>query len=475
MSSAEITRLDATAQADLVRKREISARELVEASIEAIEVLNPALNAVIRPMFEEALAEASEPRQEAPFAGVPLLLKDLVAEYAGVPMSEGSAFLGTSLVPEQDSTLVSRYANAGFIIVGKTNTPEFGLMPTTEPRLFGPTRNPWDTARTPGGSSGGSAAAVAAGMTAAAHANDAGGSIRIPASCCGVFGLKPTRGRNPLGPHYGDVASGVACEHVVTRSVRDSAAILDATAGPEVGEPYGLPLPPTPFAAAIQEPPPKLRIALARTVPDVDLHPDCVAAVDAAGALCQELGHIVEEASPALDHALLASRFARLWISFVGWTLHYWAVRLGREATEHDVEPMTWRMYQISQKLNPGDYLMAIQDLQLQSRILGAFLQDYDVWLSPTLGAPPYELGALDWTLETKDVSRERQNAYAVFTRLANISGLPAMSLPFAWNDQGLPIGVHALGRYGDEAMLLRLAAQIEAAQPWAHRWPDAG
>jgi amidase len=298
----EYASLDGMAQADLVRRGEVTAAELVEAAIGRIERLNPDLNAVIRPLFDDAREAAKGPLPEGPFSGVPFLLKDLLAEIAGVPLVEGSGFLDGHYVSGADCELVRRLKAAGLIIVGKTNTPEFGLLPTTEPRLTGPTRNPWDRGRTAGGSSGGSAAAVAAGLTAMAHANDGGGSIRIPASCCGVFGLKPTRGRNPLGPHYGDLMNGLVSEHAVTRSVRDSAALLDATRGPAVGDPYGAPPPARPYTDEVGQDPGKLRIALSLApVTDSAVHPDCLAAVRETAALCADLGHEVEEAAPALE------------------------------------------------------------------------------------------------------------------------------------------------------------------------------
>lgn len=264
--SNELALRDATAQAEMVRKKEVKPIELVDAAIERIERINPQLNAVVTPMFDEARTSAKGELPDGPFTGVPFLLKDLIAAYAGVPMTSGSAFLG-DFVPDHDSELVARYKRAGLIVVGKTNTPEYGIMPTTEPALFGPAGNPWDTTRATGGSSGGSAAAVAAGMVAFAHGNDGGGSIRIPASCCGVFGLKPTRARNPLGPDFGDMFSGLVAEHALTRSVRDSAALLDATSGASIGDPYWAPPPARPFVQEVQNNPTKLRIALTTVAP----------------------------------------------------------------------------------------------------------------------------------------------------------------------------------------------------------------
>src|SRR6185369_9512325 len=281
--------------------KEVKPIELIDAAIERIERINPAINAVVTPMFDSARDAASGKLPDGPFTGVPFLLKDLLASYAGVRMTSGSAFLH-DFVPTHDSELVARYKRAGLIVVGKTNTPEYGIMPTTEPALFGPSRNPWDVTRATGGSSGGSAAAVASGMVPFAHGNDGGGSIRIPASCCGLFGLKPTRARNPLGPDFGDMFSGLVAEHALTRTVRDSAALLDATSGPDVGDPYHAPAPARPFLHEVGVEPRKLRIAVATSTPSGSpLHPDCVAAVKDAAKLCSDLGHNVEEASPKLD------------------------------------------------------------------------------------------------------------------------------------------------------------------------------
>ena len=364
----ELASLDATAQTELVRRGEITAAELVEAAIERIERLNPTLNAVITPMFEQARAEAAK-APAGPFAGVPFLLKDLVAEYAGAPLGEGSAFLAGHYTSDRDSELVARYRRAGLIVVGKTNTPEFGLVPTTEPLAFGPARNPWDTTRTTGGSSGGSAAAVAAGIVPMAHGNDGGGSLRVPASCCGLFALKPARGRNPLGPHYGDIGSGLVAEHGLTRTVRDSAALLDATAGYAPGDPYAAPPQARPFLQEVGADPGRLRIALSTgcLIP-LAVHPDCVAAARDAAALCADLGHEIVEFTPRVDGELLAARFGRVWVGFLGWAIADWERRTGRTATEEQFEPATWRTYLRSKDLKAADYLLAMQDLQRLSR-----------------------------------------------------------------------------------------------------------
>jgi amidase len=403
---------------------------------------------------------------------VPFLLKDFLAEYAGVRFTEGTAFL-KEYMPDQDSELVRRYKRAGLIVVGKTNTPELAIGPTTEPRLFGPTRNPWDTARTPGGSSGGSAAAVAAGLVAMAHGNDAGGSIRIPASCCGVFGLKPTRARNPLGPHYGDVFSGLVAEHALTRSVRDSAALLDATSGPDLGDPYWAPPPERPFLEEVGADPGRLRIAFtARTPVGTPVHPDCVEAVRDAAALCAELGHEVTEAAPAIDGELLWRGFTTVLSAGFAWGIEDWGRRTGRTPTAEFFEPFVWAFTRKGHQLSASDYLLLIQDLQRISRDVARFFQDYDIWLTPTLGEPPVPLGTFSFTGGDPFELRRRIATFSPFTYLANVTGQPAMSVPLFWNAEGLPVGTHFMGRFGAEATLFRLAAQLETARPWARRRP---
>jgi amidase len=469
----ELSVLDATAQALLVRRGEVKAIELVDAAIERIERLNPVLNAVVTPMFDLARKAASGPLPNGPFAGVPFLLKDLVAEYAGVPITEGSAFLAGRYVSDHDSRLVERYKRAGLIVLGKTNTPEFGILPTTEPRLFGPCRNPWDSGRTTGGSSGGSAAAVAAGLVPMAHANDGGGSIRIPASCCGLFGLKPTRGRNPLGPDFGEIVSGLVAEHAVTRSVRDSAALLDATAGVDPGDPYWAPPPRRPFLQEVGAPPGRLRIAFTtKASSGAPVNEECVSAAREAAALLVELGHEVVEASPEVDGEQLTRGFMTLWSAGCAWTIDDWARRIGRTPTAEQFEALTWALYEWGSQSKAPAYLLALQDLQRMARDIARFFAHYDVWLTPTLGEPPVPLGSFDSTADDPLNGLRRSAAFVPFTPLANVTGQPAMSVPLYWNRDGLPVGTHFMGRFGDEATLLRLAAQLEAARPWAGRRP---
>lgn len=464
--------VDATAQAELVRRREIKPIELVDAAIGRIERLNPSINAVIRPLYDQARATALGPLPDGPFPGVPFLLKDLLAAYAGAPMASGSAFT-CDFVPKQDSELVIRQKRAGLIIVAKTNTPELGIMPTTEPRLFGPTHNPWETGRTPGGSSGGAAAAVAAGLVAMAHASDGGGSIRIPASCCGVFGLKPTRARNPLGPGFGDVNSGLIVEHAVTRSVRDSAALLDATSGPDVGDPYWAPPPTRPYLSEVGADPGHLRIAFTTAaLNDAPVHPDCVAAVHQAASLCADLGHNVVEAAPAIDGDLMIRSFMTLWAAGAACTLDGLAAVTGRTPTEDQFEPTTWAVYQLGRRKSAPTYLLALQALQRIARDVARFFLDYDIWLTPTIAEPPTRLGAFNPPPGDPMYAMRRSGLFSPFTSICNITGQPAMSVPLHWNTEGLPIGTHFVGRFGDEATLFRLASQLEEARPWANRRP---
>ena len=387
--------------------------------------------------------------------------------------TEGSRFLRDN-VSGHDQELVVRLKRAGLVVVGKTNTCEFGMRPTCEPVLFGATRNPWDPSRTPGGSSGGSAAAVAAGMVPMGYGNDAGGSIRFPASCCGLFGLKPTRARLPFGPEYGDIFSGLAVEHALTRSVRDSAALLDATAGPDLGDPYVAPAARAsvprggrggPRAAADR--------VLPRPVRPDGIHPDCAAAVHDAAALCESLGHDVSEAlPPVLMRPELGEAIGAVYGGAVAWIVDYWVTKLGREPADDELEPLTREYWQAGRAVSAGQYLLGVQELQRASRQLARFLTDYDVWLTPTLAQPP--LAIADPDADPAEVARREAAFVATPTGVANITGNPAMSVPLHRNQDDLPIGVDFLGRFGDEATLLRLAGQLEQARPWGHRRPAA-
>ena len=471
----DVETLDALGQAELVRRKEITPIELVEAAIGRIERANPTINAVVHRMDERARQGARAPLVDGPFAGVPFLLKDFLAEEAGEPFTEGTAFL-QGYVPAEDSELVTRYKRAGLIIVGKTNTPELAVGPTTEPRLFGPTRNPWDPTRTAGGSSGGAAAAVAAGMVPMAHGNDAGGSIRTPAACCGVFGLKPTRGRNPLGPHYGDLMSGLVVEHALTRSVRDSAALLDATSGPDLGDPYWAPPPGRPFLHEVGAPPGRLRIAFStRTTLGVEAHPDCAEAVRDVAKLCESLGHDVVEGAPSVDGELLWRSFTTVLAAGFAWAIADWGRRLGRQPTPDRFEPFVWAFAERGRQVSAPEYLLVLQDLQRISRRIARFFVDHAVWLTPTLGEPPVPLGTFSYAGQDPFEVRRRMAAFSPFASICNVTGQPAMSVPTHWTPAGLPVGTHFAGRFGDEATLFRLAAQLETARPWADRRPPAG
>lgn len=462
--------MDATAQAALVRRGEVQARELVEAAIARIEKVNPRINAVVRPMYDEGYGAASGPVPDGPFRGVPFLVKDLLAAYKGVPMSFGTENL-LNYVPDHDSELIARYKRAGFIAIGKTNVPEFGLLPVTEPRVFGPCRNPWDLNRTSGGSSGGSAAAVAAGLVPVAHGSDGGGSIRIPASCCGIFGLKPTRGRNSLAPDFGDLMSGLIAEHVLTRSVRDSAAILDATAGYVPGDPYCAPAQQRPFLKEVGRKPGRLRIAfLTKTVTGRNYSEDCLSALLDSVGLCTELGHDMIEFTPDFDGHSLSRAFSVIWSAGCASNIEGISTLTGKKPTPDQYENITWTLYEMGKSFTSADYLHAVQSMQRVCRTIAGYFADYDMIMTPVLGQPPVEIGAFDSPdpLEAWKKTAE----FVPFTPIANALGNPAMSVPLYWSDAELPIGIHFIGRFGDEAGLFRLAAQLERARPWRKRIP---
>ncbi len=472
LDPTEFRDLDATAQAEIVRRGDATPLELVDAAIERIERVNPTLNAVVTPMFEQAREAAKGELPDGPLRGVPYLLKDLMGTIAGVRQTSGSAFL-KDYVPQADSELIARLKRAGLVVLGKTNTPEFGILPTTESHFFGPARNPWNTEHSTGGSSGGSAAAVASGMVPAAHANDGGGSIRIPASCCGLFGLKPTRGRNPLGPEFGDMMSGFVAEHAVTRTVRDSAVILDATSGADVGDPYAAPARERAYLEEVGRAPGKLRIGFTTTSPlGAGIAPDCAAAVEDVARLCESLGHEVEEHMPEIDAARLQGCFINIFGAGTAMQVDVLAAALGRAPSAGELEPLTAALAEAGRQVKASDYLISVMELQRVSRDIARDFLDYDVWLTPTLCEPPLALGTLDSTPDNPLAGIMRSTSYVPFTALCNFTGQPAMSVPLVWNDTGLPIGTQFVGRFGDEATLFRLAAQLEAARPWATRRP---
>jgi len=471
----EFERYDGLGLAELVRKREVTAAEVLEETIARIETRNPTVNAVVTRMYDEARKVVAAGLPSGPFSGVPYLLKDLGAQYTGVITAGGSRLFAKD-VADHDSELTVRLRRAGLAIVGKSNTPEMGLCPSTEPRLFGATKNPWKLSHSAGGSSGGAAAAVAAGMLPMAHATDGGGSIRIPASCCGLFGLKPTRGRVSMAPDAGEGWGGASVAHALTRTVRDSAALLDATAGPALGDPYWAPPPPRPFLEEVGREPGKLRIALTLTpwfAAEVD-H-ECAEAVRDAATLCASLGHEVEEARPQLDEAKWRQANRMIVAANVAATLDARAALMGRPLLEDDLERLVWERVKDARQFSASDYAMATRITHLVGRQVARFMERYDLILTPTMAAPPWPLGVLD--MMTTDTHRYLKAVYASigFTALFNSTGQPAMSVPLAWSSAGLPLGVQFVARFGDEGTLFRLAAQLEAARPWTGRRPPLG
>jgi amidase len=470
--------IDATEQARLVREREVTPVELVNDAIARIEELNPELNAVIQPLFDEAREAAADELPDGPFRGVPFLVKDLSCYMKGVPVHEGMRVLrDAGHLADHDMWLTQRFREAGFVILGRTNTPELGILPTTEPVAYGPTRNPWDLERSPGGSSGGTAAAVAAGMVTAAHGNDGGGSIRIPSSHCGLVGLKPSRARVSLAPDFGDVMGGLVCELALTHSVRDAAAILDAVHGPAPGDPYAAPPPARPYLEEVGADPGRLRIGLMTTPPggQFEAHPECVAAAEGAAALLEELGHDVERSYPiGLDDPGYIANFLVRWGAGVDWNVRYWGAVLGRELGPEDVEPLTWALVEQGRTHSAGELLRAIEEAQHGSREVASWWADdgYDLLLTPTCAEPPPRLGEHDAPPDNPMAPIVRATPFAVFTAGFNTTGQPAISLPLHMTSDGLPVGVQLVAAYGREDLLLRVAAQVEEARPWAERTP---
>lgn len=475
MTIADVLELDATAQADLIRRKQISALELAEASIRCAEAVNPSLNAIVTPLYDQAMEAARGAFPKGPFAGVPFLVKDLIASVAGARKTECSAFLRDH-VATADSELVARYRRAGLNIIGLTNASEFGLLPTTEPALFGPTKNPWNLAHSSGGSSGGSAAAVAARIAAMGHANDWGGSIRIPAACCGLFGMKPTRGRNSLGPRFGDMLSGLVHEHAVTRSVRDSAALLDATAGYADGDPHVAPMPARPYVKEIGASGPRLRIGLwTRPFSGSDVHDDCLRAARDAAKLCEELGHAVEETELPISAPIDTMRaFVTIYAAGTAALMDDWAHATGRQPTPEGFERLTWALAGLGRSNTAADYLGAVATIQRVARDMGGVMARFDAILSPTIAEAPALLGSFDAPPDSPLAGFMRAGSYVPFLTISNMTGQPSMSVPLFWNDASLPIGVLFTGRFGDESTLFRLAAELETARPWSRKTPTA-
>lgn len=471
MAFHEYANYDGLGLAELIRRREITPLELVEAAIERIERLNPRLNAVVFTAYEEARSRASKLRS-GPFAGVPFLLKDIMGVKRGWPTRQGAGFV-PPVVSHHDAALVARFESGGLIALGKSNVPEFGLLPITESSLYGPACNPWNPGHTPGGSSGGAAAAVAAGIVPVAHANDGGGSIRIPASCCALVGLKPTRGRAPLGPDFGDIMGGLLVEHVLTRTVRDNAALLDAIAGPDLGDPYWAPPAPESYLAAIASPPPSLRIAFTTNDPfGRQIDPECREAVEHAAKLCADLGHAVEDGTPPVQVADLVGIFMAIWASGLATFVNAIALATGRKPAPSDFQGLTWALYRFGTTVGAAQYQAGWAVIQSVARHIARWHERYDIWLTPMLTRPPAKIGAFD--LESTDVMEGFRPFidYAPFTGLQNATGQPAISLPLHWTAENLPVGTQFVGRFGAEHVLLQLAAQLEQAQPWIGRKP---
>lgn len=495
MTHDEYTRHDATALAELVRAGEVTPVELIEVAVERIEEVNPAINAVVYRMDKDARAKAGGVDLSATFTGVPFLAKDLQSGYAGHPTSGGSR-VAADLVVDDDTELARRVRTTGVSILGKTNTPEFGLLPYTEPRLWGPCHNPWSLDRTPGGSSGGSAAAVAAGIVPMAGGGDGAGSIRIPASCCGLFGLKPTRGRIPPGPRDAEPWRGSVTEHVLTRSVRDSAAMLDATHGPESGAPYRIAPPVRPFVREVGTAPGRLRVAWT-TEPlmgSAAPHPDSVEAVTNAVDLLAQLGHNIAKATPRIDGRAFARAFMYMVAGEVGAELDDLAIALGRPPRRRELEPLTWALGLVAKAVSARELASSLRVLERNGKEVGRFFTDCDILVTPTVAQPPPRIGALPPSrfehLQLRLVSAlgsgrfikaaglldqiaARAFDFLPWTAVFNIGGQPAMSVPLHWNADGLPVGVHFVARTGDEATLLRLAGQLERERPWFGRIPE--
>lgn len=490
---------DSMGQAELVRSGQASPIELVEHSIARIEAIDSGINAVVWKSYERAREHAKNgtPGADAssPFRGVPFLLKDLMAQDAGQPSSYSSKLLAPWRA-DRDAELVARYKRAGFVILGRTNTPEFGIYGVTEPALRGPTRNPWNRDHTPGGSSGGSAAAVAARYVPAAHGGDGGGSIRIPAAHCGLVGLKPTRARNPSGPFAGERWAGFVAEHALTRSVRDSAAILDATHGPDAGAPYQVAPPARPYLEEVQVGAegrgPRLRIAFSDEALFSDAtDPECVAAVHDAAKLAASLGHEVTIARPPFDRETLVQAYFTVIAASTNLSVRGAAEFAKRAPKATDFEAPTWLLKLIGDKITAGEYAHALQTIHLAHRTMAPFFAQYDVFLTPTAAKPPVPIGAFapkpkeklllaalsaaparSLLLKAKDVLAKNALAATPNAMLFNMTGQPAMSLPLYWGSKNLPIGTQWVGRFGDEATLFRLAAELEVARPWKDKRP---
>ncbi|MBM3512193.1 MAG: amidase [Alphaproteobacteria bacterium] len=466
---------DALGLAELIRERKVSPYEVLEEAIARAESLNPRFNFIAQQHYELSRAAIARGLPQGPFTGVPWLLKDLNTYIAGEVTENGSRFYH-GYRPTVTSELVLRAQRAGFVIFGKTTAPEFGLTGTTENKLTGATRNPWNLSRIAGGSSGGAAAAVAAGVIPAAHATDGGGSIRIPASCCGLFGMKPSRGRIPMGPPRTEGWGGFSVHHALTRTVRDSAAIMDVTHGVEAGSRYAAPTPTESFLSQVDKEPGALRIALMlNPISRSPVDPEVEEAARTAARLCESLGHHVEEAAPKLDAAALGAASFVLSASSIAADVLDRAKLTGLIPGPDLLEPITLAFVDYGQKTSGIDFARANSTMQTAAIEMAGFMNDYDVILSPTVAALPPELGWIGLSSES-DFNKwaQRIATFSPFTQLANMTGQPAMSIPLATSSTALPIGIMFTGRYGDEASLFRLAGQLERAAPWIGRRPTS-
>ncbi len=479
--------------AELVRKGEINPLEVMEEAVRRIEEHNPKLNAVVTKMYDSARSSVKAGLPAGPFTGVPFLVKDLMATVAGVPTSSGNRLLRNLPAPV-DSEMVTRWKKAGVVILGKTNTPEFGLSPYTEPETFGPTHNPWNLKRTTGGSSGGSGAAVSARLVPIASGGDGGGSIRIPASACGIFGFKPTRARTPTGPLLGEAWNGFAIEHVLTRTVRDSAAMLDATDGPDTGAPYAAPAKTRAFLGEVQAKTGKLRIAVTGTpLMGKKVHPDVLKALENTVGLLKSLGHEIVEAAPRFDGEAFSLAFITILAAELRADIEETARTSGRKVSVADFDPASFGLGLLGTSLSAVQYAKASRYLQITAREIARFSEGYDAFLTPTLSEPPFVIGKLQPSPIEKALIRvlgsingggimkaigiikplaAQTFEFIPWTPVFNVTGQPAMSVPLEWSPEGLPIGMHFVGKFGDEATLFRLAGQLEQAKPWINAVP---
>ncbi len=469
--------MDAVEQAALVATGEVTPGELLEAAIERIERFDPALNAVVIRWYDHARDVASGHLPDGPFRGVPFLLKDLYTSYAGQTLSNGNVALrDAAKIDTFDTTLVARFKAAGFVTAGRTNSPELGSLPTTQPVAWGPTRNPWDRDRTPGGSSGGSAAAVAAGLVPVASASDGGGSIRIPASCCGLVGLKPSQGRASVGPVRTE--SGLGVELCVSRTVRDTAVVLDAVRGPAVGDAVIAPPPSRPYAEELGAEPGRLRVGLLDVHPAGGfVHDDCVEAARSTARLLADLGHTVDTAWPdALADRELPAQFGALWATQMAMGVAQFAATLGRELSADEIEPANRGLLDMARQFSAVDLARAQAAMYaFRRRVQQWWADGWDLLLTPTVAEPPPLISAFEPDPADAFAQSDRAWRFVPFTPAFNMSGQPAISLPLHWNADGLPVGIQLVAAYGREDVLLRVAAQLEAARPWADRHPDLG